>query len=1041
MGRLNIIVAIALAFIISMSLASAADFGFDNSKRYDPIKQEITITNLFGLGSEIAKVKLDTPLENYVMPGKDRLVAQFTVNNNYESYDNFLSQIKFYDVNRGDREIEKAITLKYAESVTNTRPTYEIKCNSRELENKTIVQDCSEVENGKEEYQTTVWHNFDEKSPLPKGEIIIGIFTDVGYYDKVEWIPEMFGVAINEWATWTSGLNVGLQDYWDMNVTSGTIIDRVKGRVNFTTATVGLACGTDGKVGDGLSQVSGCYAYNTANPLEINIGNDTNTIAFWYKRIGPVTADNLWIADFGNIGTSGAGDKGNVFVQHSNSLNAGKVAGWATFFNTGDVQLTQEDSVNDNNWHFYVQVRNSTGGVWMWKDGVRQATNLAYLTYNMSPQGNVYLFKRGATYVNGSLDELAIWNRSLSETEIVQLYNGGNGMTYNPTPAECWIDYAGTNTTIACSGANTTMILNNSKSLKVWTQNILDPSVTVYYPNGTIPFGYYGQNISLNYSISYTTLTSTISYSQANWTYSIFQNATNYNSTTYETASESFLTAATNITSASLVYDGTSYPATVSSGQVAVTIQVPLSSTLSNKSFYWSFNGGVANSSYLNQTVNPIFLNICNSTFLTTPFLNFTFKDESENRYINATIAASTFAYALSGQGTSKTLIYSNSTHNGQYAFCAYPNRTFITNGTVQYASSDSLSYPQRSYVLNANLTNATTNTILYLLASTDGIYSTYQIVNNGGSQIQGAHVVATRVVSGSTVVVGEGDTDSAGAITFFLNPNYDHTITVSKAGYVTTSVIVKPTNSVYTIIMSTTGSSNNTYISSIEGISWTRGPSVGVISPGIILFDYNVSDTHSRIINCSFDLFNATKDLIQSNSSVGTPSNCYVNMTRTVAFGDTLFGKYYVNLGNGSLLIESDGNWYTLYNPNDVSNFSIKGLLNYLSDDTVWTSGSSADEKVYEFTKFMFLFVIIAIVAAFLNLRTNFDIASPGYFLFLFPFILWALSIGWASGSHGFLYIQGATPFDFTDNIIVALYATLVAVTLYIRRQRGLQQ
>jgi hypothetical protein len=61
---------------------------FDNVKSYDPIKNEVKFANSF-LGiptSDIAKAKLDTPQVNYVMPGKDKLVAQITIN----SYIDFL---------------------------------------------------------------------------------------------------------------------------------------------------------------------------------------------------------------------------------------------------------------------------------------------------------------------------------------------------------------------------------------------------------------------------------------------------------------------------------------------------------------------------------------------------------------------------------------------------------------------------------------------------------------------------------------------------------------------------------------------------------------------------------------------------------------------------------------------------------------------------------------------------------------------------------------------------------------------------------------
>jgi len=59
-------------FMISFTTA----LEFDNVKNYDEVTKTVTITNAFGFGDDIATVKLNTPLINYVMRGEDRLVAE-----------------------------------------------------------------------------------------------------------------------------------------------------------------------------------------------------------------------------------------------------------------------------------------------------------------------------------------------------------------------------------------------------------------------------------------------------------------------------------------------------------------------------------------------------------------------------------------------------------------------------------------------------------------------------------------------------------------------------------------------------------------------------------------------------------------------------------------------------------------------------------------------------------------------------------------------------------------------------------------------------
>jgi len=54
-----------------ISFSSA--FEFDNVKSYDPITREVTITNAFGLGGEIGKATLITPLNVKVGAGYQKV--------------------------------------------------------------------------------------------------------------------------------------------------------------------------------------------------------------------------------------------------------------------------------------------------------------------------------------------------------------------------------------------------------------------------------------------------------------------------------------------------------------------------------------------------------------------------------------------------------------------------------------------------------------------------------------------------------------------------------------------------------------------------------------------------------------------------------------------------------------------------------------------------------------------------------------------------------------------------------------------------------
>lgn len=289
------------------------------------------------------------------------------------------------------------------------------------------------------------------------------------------------------------------------------------------------------------------------------------------------------------------------------------------------------------------------------------------------------------------------------------------------------------------------------------------------------------------------------------------ENSQTYNSSTYETKYErlsinltydsSFYTSI----SGKLVYNGTSYAGTKSgSGNNIVfykDLNIPTINYNQNKTFYWNIS--LTNSSGINyftsnsnnQTVNQNYFTLCNATY-PTKFLNITFKDESDNSNINATIPYSLFTYYLGDGSVNKTYTFINNTGNLEYDFCATPNLTLNVIPTIQYSFTG---YPQRVWSPGVQTySNLTTNQILYLLGTADGQYVTFQVITQSGQVLNGVDVTATKVVGSSTV--SSGTTDSAGTVTFWLNPDWEYTLVFSKSGYETQTVTIYPTENSYTV-------------------------------------------------------------------------------------------------------------------------------------------------------------------------------------------------------------------------------------------------
>ncbi|GAG54645.1 unnamed protein product, partial [marine sediment metagenome] len=118
----------------------------------------------------------------------------------------------------------------------------------------------------------------------------------------------------------------------------------------------------------------------------------------------------------------------------------------------------------------------------------------------------------------------------------------------------------------------------------------------------------------------------------------------------------------------------------------------------------------------------------------------------------------------------------------------------------IQYKNS---SAPQRTFDPPfTTFSNVTTDQTLYLLSSADGIYVTFQVINVAEQPIADVVVNASRVIAGSIEIVGQGITGADGGVTFWLNPDFLHTLTFVASGYEQYTTSLTPTQSSYTITL-----------------------------------------------------------------------------------------------------------------------------------------------------------------------------------------------------------------------------------------------
>lgn len=95
--------------------------------------------------------------------------------------------------------------------------------------------------------------------------------------------------------------------------------------------------------------------------------------------------------------------------------------------------LGSTSSVFSTNTWYYINIVRSSGDVFCYINGTKYTLSTV-LPVN-KPVGNAsyqsFLGRNSSGfYLNGKIDEIGIWNKSLSDSEVTTLYNGGAGLQY-----------------------------------------------------------------------------------------------------------------------------------------------------------------------------------------------------------------------------------------------------------------------------------------------------------------------------------------------------------------------------------------------------------------------------------------------------------------------------------------------------------------------------------------------------------------------------------------------------------------------------------
>ncbi len=203
----------------------------------------------------------------------------------------------------------------------------------------------------------------------------------------------------------------GLVGYWDLDEGSGTSSYDASGNSNNITLTNSPTrqSGQNCKSG-GCISFNGTNNYLTGGTNSLDITNNF-TISAWVK-----------LGNFNNqyVLTKRAGTGDNYALIYG-YLNANKFSLWSDFTVNARVALTT--AVNDTNWH-HIAFTYDGATVNGYLDGALNVTS----AQSFSLQTNSSTFNVGtstgvADFLNGSLDDIQIYNKALSATDISNLYN------------------------------------------------------------------------------------------------------------------------------------------------------------------------------------------------------------------------------------------------------------------------------------------------------------------------------------------------------------------------------------------------------------------------------------------------------------------------------------------------------------------------------------------------------------------------------------------------------------------------------------------
>lgn len=227
----------------------------------------------------------------------------------------------------------------------------------------------------------------------------------------VLFFPSSFASLYSDLALWydfeSANIDVGASNVYDYSDAGNDGI--IYNDVNFS--------GTGGFDGGGYVSFNGDSQYLSVPSF--GLSNTGFAVSFWYKFTN-YSVSSMGLFDGGTYQSSG------FSIYHSSESSL-------FFLVNGNSQTLQKacsDCVDDSDWHYYTMTYVDNGifqDMSIYKDGVYVDHDNSSSFTMVQNLGAINVGVRDSKYLNGSLDDIRIFNRSLSSSEIMLMYASRGG--------------------------------------------------------------------------------------------------------------------------------------------------------------------------------------------------------------------------------------------------------------------------------------------------------------------------------------------------------------------------------------------------------------------------------------------------------------------------------------------------------------------------------------------------------------------------------------------------------------------------------------